>query len=61
VVCSSLHEVARFKNGKLGGRVILRVLPPVLPEGTPEQMAEGLRDIMQAVYVELNEQLRKES
>jgi 1-acyl-sn-glycerol-3-phosphate acyltransferase len=61
VVCSSLHEVARFKNGKLGGRVILRVLPPVLPEGTPEQMAESLRDTMQAVYVELNEQLRKNS
>lgn len=57
VVCSSLKTVANMKTGRLGGKVILRVLPLVLPQGTPDEMAVQLRTIMQAAYEELNREL----
>jgi 1-acyl-sn-glycerol-3-phosphate acyltransferase len=61
VVCSSLKNVVDLRTGQLGGRVKLRVLKAVMPEGTPEQMAIQLRSLMLEAYNELNRELGNHS
>ena len=57
VICSSLKEVAHMKTGRLGGNAKIRILPPVMPEGTPEEMAVKLRQIMQTAFEQLNREM----
>lgn len=55
-VCSSLRDCANLASLSLGGRVHVRVLPPMPSEQTPEELTRTTYLAMQSAFEELNAQ-----